>query len=128
MRYAQVYSPTDLAHIEVQASLEYFHHISQDVEHLGLQGQQVVVSHGYARNFLYPRQLAAPVPTKPRDRHQKVSQGNEPVYLFAARENSHNHSIEHTCTGLKSVYNLVTCAYRRAAQQPAKIYKLFSAC
>ncbi|DBB12774.1 TPA: hypothetical protein ACH3X3_005545 [Trebouxia sp. C0006] len=58
----------------------------EDVEHLGLQGQQVVVSHGYARNFLYPRQLAAPVPTKPRDRHQKVSQGNEPEGSAAASE------------------------------------------
>ena len=53
--------------------------IMQDVDNLGLQGQQVVVSHGYARNCLYPRQLAAPVPTKPRDRHHKVSQVDEPV-------------------------------------------------
>lgn len=31
----------------------------QDVEHLGLAGEEVTVAAGYARNFLVPRKLAA---------------------------------------------------------------------
>lgn len=56
----------------------------EDIETLGLKGQQVVVSHGYARNFLYPRQLAAPIAKKPRDRHVKVSQQQQPEGVTAA--------------------------------------------
>jgi large subunit ribosomal protein L9 len=34
--------------------------LMQDVQGLGAQGDIMKVSHGYARNFLFPRKLAAP--------------------------------------------------------------------
>lgn len=34
--------------------------LKQDVDSLGLAGQTVQVSHGYARNYLFPRRLAVP--------------------------------------------------------------------
>ncbi|KAL3150553.1 hypothetical protein ABBQ32_000367 [Trebouxia sp. C0010 RCD-2024] len=49
----------------------------KDIDSLGEQGQQVEVSHGFARNYLYPRGQAAPVPTKPRARHTKLSQPSQ---------------------------------------------------
>lgn len=58
----------------------------EDVDHLGLKGQQVGVAHGYARNWLYPRQLAAPIPIKPRDRHQKAVKQQETGGADAASE------------------------------------------
>ena len=37
--------------------------LKQDVDSLGLAGQTVQVSDGYARNFLFPRRLAVPATT-----------------------------------------------------------------
>lgn len=47
-------------------------HRMQDVQQLGQKGQQVNVSHGYARNLLFPRQQAAPVLHQPLARHQRA--------------------------------------------------------
>ncbi|KAL3137861.1 hypothetical protein ABBQ38_005114 [Trebouxia sp. C0009 RCD-2024] len=49
----------------------------KDIDTLGEKGQQVEVSHGFARNYLYPRGQAAPVPTKTRARHTKHSQPSQ---------------------------------------------------
>ena len=37
-----------------------------DVEDLGIVGQTVKVSDGYARNYLLPKRLATPIPRRPR--------------------------------------------------------------
>ena len=55
----------------------------QDIENLGLQGQLVAVKHGFPRNWLFPRRLAAPIPILPK-RKQKawLTRLFEPVSLF----------------------------------------------
>ena len=50
-----------------------YRRILQDIESLGEAEQQIQVAHGFARNYLYPRKKAEPVPTKPGDRHSKLS-------------------------------------------------------
>ena len=50
----------------------------KDVEDLGLAGEEVHVSPGYARNFLIPKKLAAPACTDPENR--KKSCGKRKAY------------------------------------------------
>lgn len=51
--------------------------LMQDVKDLGTEGQVVRVSEGYARNFLIPRKLAAPVTEATRRRLAKLQQQRE---------------------------------------------------
>ena len=48
-----------------------------DVENLGKEGEVVTVSEGYARNFLLPRKLAAPVTEATRRRLAKFQRARE---------------------------------------------------
>lgn len=50
-----------------------------DVKDLGTEGQMVRVSEGFARNFLIPRKLAAPVTEATRRRLAKQQQQREAV-------------------------------------------------
>jgi large subunit ribosomal protein L9 len=51
--------------------------LMQDVKDLGSEGQVVRVSEGYARNFLIPKKLAAPVTEATRRRLTKLQQQRE---------------------------------------------------
>ena len=51
--------------------------LMQDVKDLGAEGQVVRVSEGYARNFLIPKKLAAPVTEVTRRRLAKQQQRRE---------------------------------------------------
>ncbi len=51
--------------------------LMQDVKDLGAEGQVVRVSEGYARNYLIPRKLAAPVTEATRRRLAKLQQQRE---------------------------------------------------
>ncbi len=60
----------------------------QDVENLGAEGELVTVSDGYARNFLVPREIAAPATAATRRRLAKLQEQREEerrVALDAAR-------------------------------------------
>lgn len=59
--------------------------LMQDVKDLGAEGQVVRVSEGYARNFLIPKKLAAPVTEATRRRLAKLQQQRE-AELKAGRE------------------------------------------
>ena len=59
--------------------------LMQDVKDLGSEGQVVRVSEGYARNFLIPKKLAAPVTETTRRRLAKMQQQRE-VERKAERE------------------------------------------
>jgi len=59
--------------------------LMQDVKDLGSEGQVVRVSEGYARNFLIPKKLAAPVTEATRRRLTKLQQQRE-VERKAGRE------------------------------------------
>lgn len=48
-----------------------------DVKDLGSEGDMVTVADGYARNFLFPKQLAAPVTTATRRRLATLQQRRE---------------------------------------------------
>lgn len=48
-----------------------------DVDALGVEGDVVTVADGYARNFLLPRHLAAPVTAAARKRLEKMRQERE---------------------------------------------------
>ncbi len=63
--------------------------LMNDVPNLGITGDVVRVSEGYARNYLLPRQLAAPVTEATRRRIEKKRQeraAQEAVVLAAAQE------------------------------------------
>jgi large subunit ribosomal protein L9 len=51
--------------------------LMQDVKDLGSEGQVVRVTEGYARNFLIPRKLAAPVTDATRRQLAKLQQARE---------------------------------------------------
>ncbi len=51
--------------------------LMQDVKDLGSEGQVVRVSEGYARNFLIPKKMAAPVTDATRRRLAKLQQQRE---------------------------------------------------
>jgi len=60
-----------------------------DVKDLGAQGDVVNVSEGYARNYLLPRKLAAPVTAATRKRLEKMQKEREAarkLEVEAARE------------------------------------------
>lgn len=58
--------------------------LMQDVKDLGAEGQVVRVSEGYARNFLIPRKMAAPVTEATRRRLAKLQQQREAERKVAA--------------------------------------------
>lgn len=51
--------------------------LMSDVEGLGTEGQVVRVAEGYARNYLIPRKLGAPVTDATRRRLAKIQQARE---------------------------------------------------
>jgi len=53
--------------------------LMSDVEGLGTEGQVVRVAEGYARNYLIPRKLGAPVTDATRRRLAKIQQARETV-------------------------------------------------
>ena len=60
-----------------------------DVKDLGSEGDVVKVSEGYARNYLLPRKLAAPVTAATRKRLEKIQKERETLRkaeLAAAKE------------------------------------------
>ena len=60
-----------------------------DVKDLGAQGDVVHVSEGYARNYLFPKKLAAVVTTATRKRIEKMKKEREVALkqeLEAAKE------------------------------------------
>jgi len=60
-----------------------------DVEDLGAEGEIVTVADGYARNYLFPKKLGAPVTEATRRRLEKIRRDREEAReaaLAAARE------------------------------------------
>jgi len=60
-----------------------------DVKDLGSEGDVVKVSEGYARNYLLPKKLAAPVTAATRKRLEKIQKDREAkrkIELAAAKE------------------------------------------
>src|SRR6056297_2059223 len=51
--------------------------LMQDIENLGAEGEVVKVSEGYARNYLLPRDMAAPVTEGTRRRLAKIQRERE---------------------------------------------------
>lgn len=68
-----------------------------DVQNLGKEGSIVKVSDGYARNYLFPRKLAAPVSETTRRRLEKIKKQRE------AEEKAHIELLRDLAEKIKSV-------------------------
>ena len=51
--------------------------LMSDIKGLGKEGEVVKVSDGYARNYLFPKKLAAPVSEATKRRLEKIRKGRE---------------------------------------------------
>jgi large subunit ribosomal protein L9 len=90
----------------------------QDVKDLGTMGQVVRVADGYARNYLLPRNLAAPVTEATRRRLAKLQKEREEA------ERKRLEEARRTAAEIARISNegLLTIAARAGAGDPIALY------